>query len=152
MAEIIIVVFIAALDRAAKILAVNFLKQRVSYVLIDGVFRLYYTENTGASFGLFSGGTLFLTIFNVVILSLLIYFLIRQRRKNPSRRLFHISMAMIAGGAVGNLIDRISYGYVIDFFDVYAVNFAIFNIADCFITLGAAVFCACLLFDKKINL
>jgi signal peptidase II len=61
-------------------------------------------------------------------------------------------MAMIIGGAVGNLIDRLAYGYVIDYFDVYAVNFAIFNIADCFITAGAVIFCACLLFDKKIKL
>jgi signal peptidase II len=152
MAETIIILLIVALDRAGKILAAAFLKQRVSYILIDGFFRLYYTENTGASFGIFSGGTIFLTIFNIIILTLLFYFFIRQRKKNPSRRLFHISMAMIIGGAIGNLIDRLAFGYVVDFFDVYAVNFAIFNVADCFITVGAVIFCACLLFDKKIKL
>lgn len=151
-AESIIIILVVALDRFGKILATTFLKERVSCVLIDGVFRFCYTENTGASFGLFSGRTVFLTVFNIIILSLLLYFLTQQRKKNPSRRLFHISMAMIIGGAIGNLIDRIAFGYVIDFFDVYAVNFAIFNIADCFITTGAIIFCVCLLFDKKIKI
>jgi len=52
-------------------------------------------------------------------------------------RLFQTSLAMILGGAIGNLIDRVLHGYVVDFFDFRAINFAIFNVADCFVTVGS---------------
>ncbi|MBQ1465391.1 MAG: signal peptidase II, partial [Eubacteriaceae bacterium] len=83
---------------------------------------------------------------------LLVVFMIFQKKKNPSKKLYIISLAMILGGALGNMFDRFAYGYVVDFVDFILINFAVFNVADIFITVGGTIFCCCLLFDKEIKL
>lgn len=98
------------------------------------VLGLRYCENTGAAFSSFSGARWFLVVLVSVMLGVLFIFTIRYKHKNP---LFLISSVMIMSGGVGNLIDRIRLGYVIDYLDVKLFNFAVFNFADICVVVGA---------------
>ncbi len=140
------------LDRITKALAVKHLMPIDTFPLWEDVFHLTYCENTGAAFSMFSDSTAALTVFSVIIALLLGAFLLSQIKKNKEKTIYLASIAMIIGGAVGNIIDRILYGYVVDFFDFTLINFAIFNVADCFICVGAGLFCLYLMFDKEIQL
>jgi len=104
--------------------------------LIPSVIGLRYAENTGAAFGIFSNMRWPLV---GVTLALIVVLIIIIRRYNGG---FwgSLSLAAILGGGVGNLIDRVFQGYVVDMFELYFINFPIFNVADIFITLGAIVF------------
>ena len=98
------------------------------------VLGLRYCENTGAAFSSFSGERWFLVILVTVMLVVLLVFSVRYKHKCP---LFLISSVMIMSGGVGNLIDRIRLGYVIDYLDVKLFNFAVFNFADVCVVVGA---------------
>lgn len=98
------------------------------------ILGLRYCENTGAAFSSFSGAKWFLIILVSVMLAGLLIFTVRYKYKRP---LFLISSVMIMAGGLGNLIDRVRQGYVVDYFDVKLFNFAIFNFADVCVVLGA---------------
>ena len=98
------------------------------------ILGLRYCENTGAAFSSFSGARWFLVILVTVMLIVLLVFSIRYKHKRP---LFLISSVMIMSGGMGNLIDRIRLGYVIDYLDVKLFNFAVFNFADICVVVGA---------------
>lgn len=123
---ILLSVFLA--DRLAKALAMTHLPAPVQ---LAPFFSLTYVENTGAAFGMFRGNN----IFFIVTSSVLVCALLILRRKMPERN-SRIGMALILGGALGNLYDRLAYGYVVDFFDL-AFFPAVFNLADSAITVGA---------------
>ena len=82
---------------------------------------------------MFSGSTVALIIISVIIIALLGVYVFASKTKNA---LFYVSLGLIVGGAVGNLIDRIFLGYVRDFIKLEFMNFPIFNTADCFLTVG----------------
>lgn len=139
---------IAVLDQTAKLFAAGLLPSVKTIPLIKDIFHLTYVENTGAGFGVFADFTWLLTALTVlVILAVVIYYVI----KRPTNRLLVTALTFMMGGAVGNLVDRIRLGYVIDFFDVRLIDFPVFNIADCFITVGAVLFAVYVIFlsDKK---
>ena len=115
--------------------------------LIDGVFHLTYTGNTGMAFGMLAGNKTLLVTLCLVILALIVFFLVKYK---PENNLAKISIGMIIGGAVGNVIDRLAYGFVIDFLDFCLIDYPVFNIADCCIVIGAILFCVYIIFfDKK---
>ena len=139
---------IAILDQTAKIFAAGLLPSVKTIPLIEDVFHLTYVENTGAGFGVFSGYTWILTALTVlVILAVVIYMTV----KRPKNKIFVTALTFMMGGAVGNVVDRIRLGYVIDFFDFRLIDFPVFNVADCFITVGAIVFAVFIIFfsDKE---
>ncbi len=150
--NILIIVLAVVLDRITKIIAAANLSSASSISVIKGLINFTYTQNTGAAFSIFSGHTMFLGVFSAVVSLGIIYFLIMQKKKNKGKKLYIASIAMIIGGAVGNMIDRFIYGYVVDFIEFAFVDFPIFNVADIFITIGAILFCVCLIFDRKIQL
>ena len=150
MLYVTIIITSVILDRISKILAVKYLLPIREIPLWEGVFHLTYCENTGAAFSMFSDSTAALTVFSSVIAVLLCFFLYRQIKINGKKTLYFASISMMIGGAAGNIIDRILYGYVVDYFDFTLIDFAIFNVADCFICVGAALFCLHLIFDKEI--
>lgn len=123
-------------DLLSKKYVVDFLFKQSghSYVLINGFINLTYTENTGAGFGLFAGNTTALTVITaIVIVGILIYLILAQKENMWLR----VSLLFIVGGGIGNLVDRIALGYVRDFIQfAFWKNFAIFNIADSFVTVG----------------
>lgn len=109
----------------------------------DAPVRFTYVQNTGSAFGLFANQTFVLTIAAVVGVIVIAFVLVRQGRAS---NLLAISLTMQLAGAIGNLIDRISYGYVVDFVDFRF--WPVFNVADSSITIGFILLAAALLFSK----
>ena len=141
---------IAILDQAAKLFAAGLLPSVKTIPLIEDVFHLTYVENTGAGFGVFADYTWLLTAMTLIVIVFVVSYVVVKRPKN---RVLITALTFMMGGAVGNMIDRIRLGYVIDFFDFTLIDFPVFNIADCFITVGAVIFAVYIIFysDKKEN-
>ncbi|MEG0379748.1 MAG: signal peptidase II, partial [Eubacterium sp.] len=118
-----------------KYFAVSILSPVSTVPIIPHVFHLTYVENTGAAFSIFAGKQIFLIIITFIFMVIIAYFFYVMPK---TKRYFDINIALslILSGAIGNLIDRIRLNYVIDFFDVRLIGFAIFNIADILVVSG----------------
>lgn len=135
-------------DQWTKALAVANLMDQEPFVLIDGVFQLHYLENRGAAFGMMQGKQSFFIIMSLaacLIIGWLYFKLPWKKRFHPLRG----SLLFIAAGAVGNLIDRILLGYVIDFFYFELIDFPIFNVADIYVTCATVLLAVLILFVYK---
>ncbi len=119
--------------------------QSIHYPFFPGV-RLTYTENTGAAFSLFGQARWFLVAASTLAAAAIILAVCRGWVRG---RLGLVSISCVLGGAVGNLIDRALRGYVVDMFEFTFVSFAVFNVADIFITVGGACFCLYLILDAR---
>ena len=106
--------------------------QKESITIIKKVLYLTYTENKGVAFSFFAGNKIFIITSTIIVLIILINYI----RKNYISKVEQIGYGLIVGGAIGNLIDRLLYGYVIDFIDFKIINYPIFNIADTAIVIG----------------
>lgn len=139
MIQAILILAIVAFDQITKYFASTVLAtmpgQRADF--IPGFMSFQYAENTGAAFSIFNNSTWILAIVSTVLSIVVIYFLYKYR--HIKARSFHIAMCFIAGGAIGNVIDRIFRGYVVDMLQFDFVNFAIFNVADAFVFFGAII-------------
>ena len=132
----VIVLAVVITDQVTKMLAVTYLQKIGDIPIIPGVFHLNYLENPGAAFGLFAYKTQFFIIATILIILVILYF---RHRIPITHSLVHLGLALQLGGAVGNLIDRVVSGYVVDFFDFRF--WPVFNIADTAITIGVALLC-----------
>ena len=141
--ELIAVLFLVSLDLITKQMAVKYLSNG-SIDIIPKVFSFTLLEggNSGAAFGLFQGGFWLFTIITVIVIAVIVFVLkkiIFQKRYIPA----HFTLVLMLAGALGNFADRtitmIKYGhsYVIDFIYFELINFPIFNIADCYVTISA---------------
>ncbi len=129
-----VIAALTVIDRVTKYAAVNTVKPNGPFKFLFGAFQLRYVENTGAAFSSFSNNTLLLTVFTVIILAVCLAVLLMRKIKP----LFpNICLVLVAAGGIGNVIDRILYGYVVDFIEPLFMDFAVFNFADCCITVGA---------------
>lgn len=141
-----------ALDQVSKLLVVHFMEWKESVPLIPNVLHFTYIHNRGAAFGSMTDKRwLFMIISTVAIVGLGIY-LFRFCRKSP--RLTQIALAMIIAGGIGNMIDRVRLGYVIDFIDFCAFPFWtwIFNVADALVVVGCGlVFLSMVLEEVKLH-
>ena len=138
------------LDQYTKALAVAHLKNQQPFIIWDGVFELLYSENRGAAFGLLQGRQGFFFLIGIVVLAAAGYAMIRMPGWQEKR--YHwlkICVIMITAGAVGNMIDRITQGYVVDFLYFKLINFPIFNVADIFVTTATALLFVVLCFYYK---
>jgi signal peptidase II len=148
---LLLTVFIIGLDQYTKYLAGTHLKDLTSgtYPVFKNIFHLTYVENKGAAFSILQNQRwLFIAIAIIFSIGILYYLLTNKDKKV----MLNLSLSLILAGAVGNLIDRIRLGYVIDFFDFRAINFAIFNVADSSVVVGTILLCVYLLFfDKKLS-
>lgn len=138
---------IVILDQFSKYLAVKYLEPIGSYPLIDNVFHLTFVKNDGAAFSIFSSKQLFLIVMTVIVIFLILGLLYKSVQEGSSTGL-SLALALIAGGAIGNLVDRMRLNYVVDYFEFRFVNFAIFNVADVFIVLGTALLCYLIIFKN----
>lgn len=131
----IISLIVIIIDRILKVLVTNNFVLNVRNKIIDGFFYITNCHNEGAAFSLFSGNVLFL-IFITLIVLFLIY---RTINKENVNKIGILAYGLLLGGILGNLYDRIFYGYVIDYLDfvIFKFNFAIFNLADAAIVVGA---------------
>ena len=137
--EVLIVFLGLLLDRLTKIWALNSLKEQNSITLIKDIFKLEYLENRGAAFGILQNKLLLLALVTLLVISGMIYYIIKYK---PKSKFIRVSFALIISGALGNLYDRVFYKYVVDFIllhykDVY--YFPTFNIADMFVVVGTLV-------------
>ena len=138
---------IVALDQWTKFLVLQNIPLYGHVDAIPGLFHLTYVRNTGAAFSAFEGAQwLFAIIFLLLTVAIFYeYFKSRQPFTTFERWL----IAAIYGGGVGNMIDRIRFGYVVDMIEVDFMNFAVFNVADCFITCGCIALLVSLAFFNK---
>jgi signal peptidase II len=136
-------IFILVLDQLTKVIVDSTMPLNHSIPVIEDLFNLTYVRNTGAAFGILAGSDIAFRLPFLMLFSLLaIGFILMMLRRLPERETGLITaLAFILGGAVGNLIDRIAYGEVIDFLDFYWSRFhwPAFNLADSFITLGVMI-------------
>lgn len=140
---IVIILLITAIDQFTKSLAVDYLKDAPSYTVIDGVFDLTYLENDGAAWGMLDDAPwVFKTVSTITIIAITLYVALSKKMA----QLTVTALAFIAGGGVGNMIDRIVSGFVVDFFNFCLIDFPIFNVADIFVTIGAGLLIIDLIF------
>jgi len=143
---IIVIAFI--LDQVSKILVMNNLKINGSIDVIKNFFRITYSHNDGAAFGMFGGKTIFIVVVSILVLAYLLFELFYHKKRNL---LVDISTSLIVGGLLGNLFDRLYFGYVRDFLDfkIFNYDFAIFNLADTFIVVGAVLFLIGVILEER---
>jgi len=144
--EIIAIVGIIIFDQLIKVAAAGILPALPgqTFVFIPGFASFTYVQNTGAAFSLFANATWALTLLSVVLAVAMIIALVKTRKVKSM--LLKISLIFIIGGAIGNMIDRIFSGFVRDMIEFTFVKFAIFNVADSFVTIGAVLLGIYLLF------
>ena len=148
MIEIIVFILILAADLATKAICASWLPTlpKSTYTLIEGVFSLKYVKNRGAAFGLMEGKQGFFSVATVLMCALLAFFIIKERKQMP--KLMKMSLVLILSGAIGNFVDRIAFGFVRDMFYFELIDFAVFNVADAAITIGAIILALDILFFK----
>lgn len=145
LAGILLLTFI---DQWTKYLAVLHLKNQESIVLIPGVFQLQYLENHGAAFGILQGQQWIFFLMTIVYLVAAVWIYLRIPKIKKYFPL-HMIAVVLTAGALGNFIDRISQGYVVDFFYFSLIDFPIFNVADIYVVLSFIGLAICILFVYK---
>ncbi len=149
MLSAIVAIVVIAIDIITKQLVLANLKNADSLEVIDGVLRFSYVENRGAAFGMLQNNRLFFLAASIVIIAAVGFVIVKVRGKN---RLLDVVLGLILGGGIGNMIDRISLGYVVDFIDFYAFSFWkwVFNVADSAVVVGCILFAVVIFTDKKL--
>ena len=125
---------IVAVDQWTKVLVVQQIPLFAHVEAIPGLFHLTYVQNTGAAFSAFRGAQWLFALIFVVLTAAILYEYFKKPL--PFTKAERWMIAAIYGGGVGNMIDRVRFGYVVDMIEVDFMNFAVFNVADCFITCG----------------
>ncbi len=147
---LLIIFGVISIDQLLKFWAVEELKSVGSMDFLKiGEFKimdLTYAENTGAAFSSFQGSKVFLIVLPIALVIFLLVYLYKDSEKNP---IFSYSIAAVIGGGIGNLIDRIRLGYVVDYLDLQLFDFAIFNFADIFVVLGSIMILIYVIFIEK---
>ena len=139
----ITLLLVVGLDQISKIYISSVMSLHASYPVIDGFFNITYVRNPGAAFGFLANATpmfrsLFLIIVSAAAIVMILYFLAKNRSAGI---LLTFALSLILGGAVGNLVDRIRFGNVVDFLDFYiaSCHWPAFNVADSAISVGAVL-------------
>ena len=146
--DILFFILLVILDQITKNLAVVYLKDKPAYVIWDGVFELHYLENSGAAFGMLQNQKILFVTIAAFILLVIGYLLIKLPR-NRHYAMLEALLVLIASGAVGNMIDRIQFNYVVDFFYFKLIDFPIFNIADIYVSVSCVVLAILVIFFYK---
>ena len=132
------------IDFISKYLVISLISNKTIIIIINFL-KFLYVKNTGAAFGIMSGNIIILVIVTLILL----FYIIKEVKNNVDNKWILISYLLILSGALGNLIDRLFRGYVVDFisFTLFKKEMAVFNIADSYITIG--VFLLIILLLKK---
>ena len=138
---------IAAADQITKYLVVTNIPLYADVPVLPGIVQLTYVQNTGAAFSMFQGMQwLFLIIFTALTALIIIEYF---KKPMPFTKLERWCIAAIYGGGLGNMIDRLRLGYVVDMIETQFITFPVFNVADCFITCGCIAMMISLVFVNK---
>ncbi len=140
---------LVGLDQLTKWLAVMYLRGGSDITVIPKILNLSYAENTGAAFSILSGERWFLIVITAIVMIALMAFLLFGQFRHY--KLFNISATLILAGGLGNLIDRVVQGYVVDFFKTTFMDFPVFNVADCFVVVGSVLLLIffCFVYEDK---
>lgn len=132
---IILTIIFLIIDIISKLVVSSLMNVYDSIVIIKNFFCITYVRNTGAAWSIFEGRVLGIIVVSLIIISFIVYYISKQKVKS---KLEKIGYSLILGGALGNLLNRIIYGYVIDFldFNIFGYDYPIFNLADSFIFVG----------------
>lgn len=141
---LLMIVLIIIFDRVTKYFAVKNLYGGDIVNFIPGVVQFRYAENTGMAFSMLSGARWIFIFVTVVACVGVLYYMLSNRCKSLW---LYWSLGVVVSGGIGNLVDRIMQGYVVDFIEPTFVDFAVFNIADCAVTCGAVSLVIYLVFD-----
>ena len=148
--EVLFFAVLVAIDLLTKQIVFDLLEDKYSYVVLDKIFSLQLARNTGASFSILPGQITFLTIMPMIAIAGIAALLI-VRPNTPTN--LRIGAIMIAAGALGNLVDRMAFGYVRDFIDYvfldtfFGIDFAIGNVADLFLLMGVIMLIVYIIFE-----
>lgn len=137
----LIIIFIVILDQVTKFMVQSKFLLHESMPIIKNIFHFTYVQNVGAAFGILKHQKLFFIIITCAVIVGVFVFI---RKQEDVHKLVIYSLSMIIGGAIGNLIDRVRFGYVVDFFDF--MIWPVFNIADSFIVVGVIILSYYLIF------
>lgn len=139
---IILAAMLVFFDQYTKYLAAIKLKNNPPFRLISGIIELRYLENDGMAWGMLGGKIQLFTIFTFILMILMCVLIVRidimkEKADRPrTLMILQIIVVILVAGAIGNLIDRIRLGYVIDFIYFKLINFPIFNVADCYVVIS----------------
>ncbi|WP_434311777.1 signal peptidase II [Hominifimenecus sp. rT4P-3] len=142
------VLALTGLDQWTKYLALAHLQGQPNIVVWDGVFELQFITNRGAAFGIFQNQRWIFLVMTVAIMAALLYFFVKLPRTKHFLPL-SILCVVLEAGALGNMIDRVRLGYVIDFLYFKLIDFPTFNVADCYVTVGTILAAILLVFYYK---
>ena len=148
--DFMLFVILVIADQLTKHLAVVRLKNQAAYNLINGILEFNYLENRGAAFGVLQNQKYFFVFVALTFIGVIVFVLI----KVPTQKKYYslnILLVMIAAGAVGNMIDRVRYDYVVDFIYLVCIQFPIFNVADIYVTTATVILVFQILFVYKTN-
>ncbi|AUN15430.1 signal peptidase II [Paraclostridium sordellii] len=145
MLYILIIIGLIAIDQISKYLAVKYLVNIGSIPIIKNIFHLTYVENRGAAFGMFQNNQI---IFIVVAIAACVFGLYYLYKKDLNI-LGKSAIILIISGALGNLIDRIRLGFVVDYFDFRVIWDYVFNVADVFVVVGTILLCVYIIFFEN---
>lgn len=134
---ILLVLAAVALDQASKLFITSKLSLGSSADFLPGFLSFTYIRNKGAAFGMLEGARIFFIALTVAVIAGIITYVVKHR---PNSLLEKLALCFIVGGAIGNFIDRIYFGYVRDFIKTEFMEFPVFNIADCFVCIGAGLY------------
>ncbi len=135
---VLITVFLVVLDQLSKFIVNRSIEINDSIVVIPGFFSLSHVRNTGAAFGILSNQRWIFMVFTAIVIIVAVALMLSNRVKNCWGI---ISLSMIMGGGIGNMIDRVFLGEVVDFFafNFWGYQFAVFNVADIFVCCGTFI-------------
>ncbi len=137
-----------ALDQWTKLLAIQHLKGKGAYTLLEGVLEFQFFTNTGIAWSMLEGQVLFILFMGFFFLAVMLFCVIKLPDKKKFRILY-VLFGLLTGGAIGNMVDRIRLGYVVDFIYVSLIDFPIFNVADMCIVISIIILAILYLFVYK---
>ena len=148
-----IALFVLIVDLGSKSLVIQYLKDQPPLTVIPGFLRFVYAENTGIAFGLFTEHSGWLNYLTPLAFIVLMVILFQIFSKGHIDKWLILIFGLIIGGALGNIIDRMYHGFVVDFIDAYygTYHWYIFNVADSALTVGEVLLIGKLIFGKEIS-
>lgn len=145
MAYILLIIALIVIDQISKYLALNHLAGTGSIPIIENIFHLTYVENRGAAFGMFQNNQIIFVIVALGASIVGLYYLYKKKLN----LLGNSAIVLIISGAIGNLIDRVRLGFVVDYFDFRFIWDYVFNVADVFVVVGTILLCIYIIFFEN---
>lgn len=144
---LLIITSLISIDQISKYIALNYLKDIGSMPIIENIFHLTYVENRGAAFGILQDNQFIFIIVAILAMVVGLYYIYKYKLSLLAKS----SIVLIISGAIGNMIDRVRLGFVVDFFDFRIIWAYVFNIADVFVVIGTILLCIHIIFFDNDN-